>query len=224
MALSACATRSQSGDNAAALDAADGTGGICVPISERGMRELGCYITAIEQLGALPSEPIFWHVTRYPDRSAAEAAVADAASRGTRSTVVESLGSVWLFAVQGVDWRSSGGEQLARIGPLPVRAGTGYNALYMEAVFRPGMKSIVHRHSGPEAWYTLAGETCLETPDGTRVGRAGGEHVIIPEGSPMELTATGTSLRRSLVLILHDSAQAPSYLETTWKPKGVCRR
>ena len=34
------------------------------------------------------------------------------------------------------------------------------------------MKSAVHRHSGPEAWYTVSGETCLETPDGTQVGRA----------------------------------------------------
>jgi len=30
--------------------------------------------------------------------------------------------------------------------------GVAYTAQYMEAVLRPGMKSLVHRHSGPEAW------------------------------------------------------------------------
>jgi quercetin dioxygenase-like cupin family protein len=93
----------------------------------------------------------------------------------------------------------------------------------MEAIFRPGMKSAVHRHSGPEAWYTLAGETCLETPDGVMVGRAGGPPVIVPQGTPMELTATGTEVRRALVLILHDSAQPATMPATDWTPKGRCK-
>src|SRR5712664_687350 len=44
----------------------------------------------------------------------------------------------------------------------PSRAASPTLRNTMEAVLRPGMKSLVHRHSGPEAWYTLAGETCLE--------------------------------------------------------------
>ena len=87
---------------------------------------------------------------------------------------------------------------------------------------RPGMKSEIHRHSGPEAWYTLSGETCLETPKGTQVGRADGPPVIVPAGEPMELTATGTVIRRSLVLILHEAAQKPTTMETVWKPRGLC--
>ena len=44
--------------------------------------------------------------------------------------------------------------------------------------------------SRPETWYTFSGETCLETPDGMMVGRAGGTDVIVPAGPPVELTAT----------------------------------
>ena len=105
-----------------------------------------------------------------------------------------------------------------------MRWGVTYSALYMETSMRPGMKSAVHRHSGPEAWYTLSGETCLETPEGTQVGRAGGRQVIVPGGLPMELTATGTTVRRSLVLILHDSSALPTTPELTWVPQGLCLR
>jgi hypothetical protein len=56
------------------------------------------------------------------------------------------------------------------------------------------------------------------------VGRAGGQYVIVPGGPPMELTATGTEVRRAQVLILHDSSQPPSSLAPDGKPKGLCQK
>ena len=103
-------------------------------------------------------------------------------------------------------------------------ATANYSAQYMEAVFTPGMTAPAHRHSGPEAWYTLTGETILETPEGKMVGRAGGSAVIVPGGPPMHLTATGSETRRALVLILHDSTQPPTTMVHDWAPKGLCRR
>jgi quercetin dioxygenase-like cupin family protein len=84
------------------------------------------------------------------------------------------------------------------------------------------MKSAVHRHPGPEAWYNLTGETCLETPEGRLLSR-GGETLIVPGGPPMELTATGTDTRRSLVLILHDTSMPAGMPAPDWKPKGLCQ-
>src|SRR5262249_10191969 len=194
----------------------EGTRGICVPISERGSRQLGCYITATQSLGRLGRAPVFWHLDRYPTRSAAEAV------KTPNGTVVESLGETWLLTIAAADWRPPGGERVARIGPLPIDVDTAYTAQYMEAVFTPGMKSVVHRHSGPEAWYNLSGETCLETPAGRRAARPG-ETVIIPGGPPMELTATGAETRRALVLVLHDSSMPYGMLAPDWKPKGLCR-
>src|SRR5215216_7685842 len=116
-----------------------------------------------------------------------------------------------------------GKESIAEIGPLPVVAGENYSVQYMEAIFTPGMTAPSHTHAGPEAWYTVSGETCLETSDGKQVGRAGGEHVIVPGGPPMHLTATGTETRRALVLILHESSLPPTTPVHDWSPKGICR-
>jgi len=189
---------------------------VCRPVSER-TSEVGCWIMSDDGLGQLPRAPIFWHLDSYPTRAQAEAA------RGQRGTVVESLGKVWLFSIDAAGWRPPSGERVAEIGPLPVRTDLEYSAQYMEAIFTPGMTAPAHRHSGSEAWYTLSGETCLETPDGAMVGRAGGSNVIVPGGPPMHLTATGTETRRALVLILHDSAQPATTPVSDWTPKGLCK-
>jgi len=190
---------------------------ICRPIAER-TAEAGCWITAHSVLAELPQAPVFWHLDTYATRADAEAA------RGPHGTVVDSLAKVWLLSIEPAGWRPRGGERVAEIGPLPVRADARYAAQYMEAIFTPGMTAPAHRHSGPEAWYTLTGETCLETPDGKLIGRAGGSNVIVPGGPPMHLTATGSETRRALVLILHDSTQPPTTPEHDWKPKGLCTR
>jgi len=195
----------------------DGTGVACIPVGERAGREFGCFILATQVIGPLDSAHAFWHLSTFATRPAAEAAA------GPHGKVVESLGTMWLLTIADARWRPSQGTYVAAIGPLPVARGVAYTAQYMEAVLRPGMKSLVHRHSGPEAWYTLAGETCLETPAGTLVGRAGGSPIIVSQGPPMELTATGTDVRRALVLILHDSAQPATSPAPDWRPKGLCK-
>jgi hypothetical protein len=191
--------------------------GVCVPRSQRVGQEVGCFIVTEQAIGPLGPGPVFWHVTRFAFRDQANA------ERPTTGTVLEAYGGVWLMTIANAEWRSRRGTHVAAIGPLPIKLGAAYSALYMEASMQPGMKSAVHQHSGPEAWYTLSGETCLETPAGIQVGRASGPQVIVPEGLPMELTATGSTLRQSLVLILHDSSKPPTTPEATWVPRGLCK-
>jgi quercetin dioxygenase-like cupin family protein len=193
------------------------TGGACIPASERAGRLFGCFIVAAQPVGQLERAAAFWHVETFPNRAAGEKA------KSARGTLLEAFGQVWLLTIAEAGWRSPGGLHVAEIGPLPTTPGSAYTAQFMEAVFRPGMKSLVHRHSGPEAWYTVSGETCLETPQGTMIGRAGGSQVIVPGGPPMELTATGSEVRRALVLILHDSAQPPTSPVSDWTPRGLCK-
>jgi quercetin dioxygenase-like cupin family protein len=193
------------------------TRGACIPVSERAGLTYGCFILAAEPVGSLDPGTAFWHVETFPMRAAAERA------KGPRGTVVEAFGKVWLLTIAKSGWKSPGAAQVTEIGPLPVKPGTAYTAQFMEAVFRPGMKSRIHRHAGPEAWYTLSGETCLETPQGAMTGRAGGSHVIVPAGAPMELTATGSQTRRALVLILHDSSQPHTTPASDWTPRGLCK-
>ena len=189
-------------------------GGVCRLVSER-TADIGCWIISNDPVGELAGTQTFWHLDVFATREAAEAA------KTKRSTVVQALGKVWLLTIDDANWRPSAGEHVSTIGPLPIAPGV-YAAQYMEAVFTPGMTAAEHTHSGPEAWYTLAGETCLETPNGKQIGRPDGPPVIVPGGLPMHLTATGTEVRRALVLILHDATKPATALHHDWKHTGLC--
>jgi quercetin dioxygenase-like cupin family protein len=192
----------------------------CEPVADRAGRTLGCFITAREELGPLPRDSaLYWHVTSFPTLATAAAA----AAKAPRSTAITSLGLNWLFTIANAGWRSDGGRRVARIGPLSLIEAPSFAAVYMEGVFQPGMESRVHRHPGVEAWYTLEGAQCVETPEGRLVQRAGEPGVMVPGGLPMRLTAIGTGIRRSLVLILQDSGQPRSTHALDWAPKGLCK-
>lgn len=196
------------------------TDGTCIPAAERAGRAFGCFITARQELGRLPKDPaLYWHLDAFPTRAAAERA------RVPRSSVVESLGRIWLFTIAPIDWRpSSPGTRMARIGPLPLVAADSLAAVYMEGVFQPGMNTVVHRHAGVEAWFTLEGSMCLETPTGTVLQTARDTGVLVPAGVPMMLTGTGTGPRRSVVLILQDATQPRSTPAPDWTPRGLCAK
>jgi quercetin dioxygenase-like cupin family protein len=87
---------------------------------------------------------------------------------------------------------------VARIGPLVLPRAPVYTAVFSFAAMQPGQRSIVHTHPGPEGWYMLAGEQCLETSVGVFRGSSGstGQTVVAPANVPMELTITGNQLRR----------------------------
>lgn len=190
----------------------------CVPVAQRGGQEFGCFITAREELGALPKDSaLYWHIDAFTTPAAAEEA------KGPRSTVVRSLNRIWLFTIGERGWRPASGKRIALVGPLPLVDADAYAAVYMEGVFKPGMHSAVHRHPGVEAWYTVEGEQCLETPHGKIEQRAGAPGMMVSGGEPMMLTGTGAGVRRSLVLILQDAAKPRSVLATDWTPAGLCR-
>lgn len=189
----------------------------CPPASERTDEPGPTCAIGTERIGALPDRPIFWHLDTYRTRTDAEAA------RDPRGTIVESFGKVWLFTIAEAAWRPAGGERVAAIGPLPIAAHTDYTAVYMQSIFDPGMTAPIHQHSGPEAFYTLTGDTCLETPEGMLSGHGDGNVVIVPAGPPMLLTATGTVRRRGIVLILHDSSQPATTMVHDWTPKHLCK-
>ena len=189
-------------------------GGCTTPASER-TGDIGCYLSMTKELGVLPPAPVFWHVYNFPSRFLASAGA------GPLGVVVEAFDKVWLFAVAEKEWRPSGGERVAVIGPLEVKAGRSYTARYMEAAFMPGMRTSVHRHSGPEAWYLVSGSQCLETPDGAIVAKAG-DSAVVPEGPPMVLSSVGRETRRSVLLVLHESNQPWVSPAGDWQPKGAC--
>jgi mannose-6-phosphate isomerase-like protein (cupin superfamily) len=184
------------------------------PVAARTADE-GCYLVATEAVGRLSAGEVFWHHYTYPTLAAANAV------RTPRSSVVQSQGKVWLYAIADSAWRPSSGERLALVGPLPHDSQTVYTARYMEATIPPGKTTSVHVHSGPEAWYVLEGAQCLETPDGVTVVRAG-ESAVVRQGPEMILAGMGSVIRRTVLLVLHDASQPWMVSTTSWKPKGLC--
>jgi quercetin dioxygenase-like cupin family protein len=193
------------------------SGAPCKPATEQFGDQLGCWIISNVDLGELTQEPLFWHLDVFPNRADAETA------KGPGGTVIEAFEKIWLSTIAGANWRATGGSQIAMIGPLPgLSPNEGYTAQYMETVTVPGHSTSVHRHDGPELWYTLTGQVCLETPDGAAIGHAG-ESTIAPPRVAMRGTTVGSETRRSLVVVLYKSS-GPSFTRAPdWTPKGLCQ-
>ncbi len=160
---------------------------------------------------------VVWRLYRFADRAAAEAA------RSPRGVVAEVADTVWLseLAEQGAPpARAAGGALALESGPLVLPPAPSYEASLAYAVFRPGMRSRVHVHAGPEAFYVLAGAQCVETPAGV-VRTAAGGTTVLAAGTPMALAAAGDGERRAFAIVVHD-ARRPQAEATPWRPAGAC--
>jgi quercetin dioxygenase-like cupin family protein len=186
----------------------------CVPAEGR-QDQLGCWIIATLPVAATAGSALYWHVYELPAQG--EPAVADLG--GGRS--VRAYGRNWLFMMAGRDWRPNVGRHVATVGPmLPLTTGP-HTASFSAAMFKPGMRSRIHTHPGPEAWVVLEGEQCLETPEGVMRGAAG-DSMMVRGGIPMALFGTGTTSRRALVVVLHPTGELPGKIYADWQPTGAC--
>jgi quercetin dioxygenase-like cupin family protein len=174
-------------------------------------------LLAKQELGKLSPERVFWHLDVYPSSASAQA------ERTANGTVVQSFGKIWLFTIDGEAWRPPTGQHVASIGPLEIQPAPAFAAEYLRSIFTPGMSAPVHMHSGPEAFYSLSGDTCLETPQGVTVEKGAGNIVMVRGGPPMLLMAVGTETREAFALILHDSSRPPTTMVQDWSPKGLCK-
>jgi mannose-6-phosphate isomerase-like protein (cupin superfamily) len=188
----------------------------CLPVGERAGRDVGCWLLVSQPLGVVSQPTLYWHLVTHETRAAANAA------KEPHGIVVEALERIWVFTIADAGWRPAEGTHVAEIGPLQVRSGQHYTALYAEGVSNIGDVTPVHRHPGPEAWYTIAGEMCIETPAGKTLARAG-DTTIIPADNPITLIAVGSTQRRSVWLVLHPSEQPWTAPARDWTPKGLCK-
>jgi quercetin dioxygenase-like cupin family protein len=186
-----------------------------VPVGKQ-RPEFGCFNIGTATGLHFNQASVYWHLRAFPNRKAAEAA------KSATGIVVEEDGRVWLSEFGARNIAPRGGKAIAVIGPLQLPAAESYTAVLSYAVMRPGDSSRVHTHPGPEGWYVLAGEQCLETPAGADRAQAGGTTTVRPN-IPMELNVTGTKLRRAFALVIHDSAQQRG-IPSDWKPSGACSR
>jgi quercetin dioxygenase-like cupin family protein len=194
------------------------------PCMEDGLRssDTGCQLLAKMNVSQFPDGPLFWCLNRFPTRQAAEAAKIE------NSLVVEAEGQCWLFSFGPKSAAPKAGELVASVGPLQLTSdrlpkASVYEVVAYLAVMPPGTYTRVHVHPGPEAWYVLSGEQCLETPAG--VMKAGtGASMFAPPMTPMRLTNSGSSIRRALFIVIHDVKQPWTIPIDDWKPSGSCDR
>lgn len=178
----------------------------------------GCIVLGRQALGALPrTTALYWHIDVFDSAKAAEQA------KTPHSMVVVSHGKAWLFTISDLDWRARGGHNVGRVGPLPLVTARDYAVEYVEGDFPPGMMTRVHRHPGAEAFYTVEGQTCLETPKGVFQQAAGGPGIIIPGGTPMRLTAIGKQTRFGFAAVIQDASKPFSSPALDWQPRDLCR-
>ena len=189
----------------------------CVDVAPGEQRPAyGCFNVGVVTGLRFDQPSVYWHLRAFPSRAAAEAA------RSATGIVVEEDGRAWLSEFGPRNIASRGGKAVAVVGPLQLSDAKSHTAVLSYAVMRPGDRSRVHTHAGPEGWYVLTGAQCLDTPAGAH--RAGaGATMTVRGNTPMELSVTGKSLRRAFALVIHDSAQQRG-TPSDWKPSGACRQ
>jgi len=176
---------------------------------------------ALHEFTALPKGILFLRLENFSTADAARRAATPA------SAVVEWAGKIWLLTLGSKGERSRGGTFVSEIGPISaIPPAAKYLLDVNEADFGPEMKAevalAVHTHPGPEIFYLLTGEQCLETPNGI-IRASAGEGMVAPANTPMQLNITGSSSRDAFFVIIHDAAK-PRVTPSDWEPKGQCDR
>ena len=186
--------------------------GLCTAPVPADPETAGCYLTNVLKLAGTPPE-LYWHIAQFDTTSAAQAE----AQRHDRAAVTHIHGRTWLYVLGGPKETIAGGTSRAVIGPLAVPRAPA-TAYFSEAIFPPGMRTRVHSHPGPEAFYVVEGEQCMESPTDKRNIAAGGTYVVA-SGPHVQAAPKG---RRNLVLILSPDGAAPVIPGGDWTPSSFC--
>jgi quercetin dioxygenase-like cupin family protein len=173
---------------------------VCVENSPERRGGIGCSIIGSKLLPDGLKGPQYWHIDQFDSLQLARTAV------GPASIAFEASGTSWLMTIESQTSDHHGGRHVAQVGPLPLPPAQRYAMQVNSAAFTAGMYTLVHHHSGAEAFYVTEGEQCLETS--TRAFKLRkGETLVLPTGVPMRLVATGRTLRRGVGVIVHDATQ-----------------
>ena len=194
----------------------------CGPSPMPGKRpsDVDCALLVQKQFATLPSGDLVLRIENFATIDGAKAAATPA------SAVVEASGKVWLLTLSSKGQRSHDGQFVTEVGPIPpIPYAANYVMDVAEADLGTANKEAVaraiHTHPGPEVFYLLTGEQCLETPNGVTKARAG-EGMSAPANTPMQLNIMGQSKRDAFFIVIHDAAK-PRVNVSDWQPRGLCR-
>ena len=114
------------------------------------------------------------------------------------------------MTVEGKTSDHHGGRHVALIGPLTLPAAKGYTMRVQSSLLRHGASTPVHIHSGPEVFYIVSGEQCLETQKAAHRLKAG-KFFVLATDQIHRGRVQSTEMRGALALVLHDSKRPPSH-------------
>jgi hypothetical protein len=149
----------------------------------------------------LPSGPLFWRLENFPTLAEAQAAA------GPTGLAADSGGKVWLFTLGPAGGSSTGGTKVAEVGPIPTVVATHYLLRINEASGPPGSITTVHTHPGSEAFYVLAGEQSIRTPQGMIHVKVGQPEAGPGNGTPLQVSSSGSTDLHALVMFVVDATK-----------------
>lgn len=173
----------------------------------------GCYNTNTLDLAGAPSS-LFWQIYEFASVEAAETE----ARLHRWAAVTTAHSRVWLYLLSDTGQTIDGIDARAVIGPLVLPNGPA-TAHFAEAIFPPGMRTRVHSHPGPEAFFVVDGEQCMESPTDRAILTAGQSYVVAA-GPHLQAAPRG---RRNLVLIIAPKDE-PFVVPAggDWRPSSFC--
>jgi hypothetical protein len=178
------------------------TSGLCVwPSLAIAQQALVVKALAEKKVTELPAGPLFWRLENFPTLAQAEAAA------GPMGLAAESGGKVWLFTLGAAGGASVGGTKLAEVGPLPQVVATQYLLRINEASGPPGSITTVHTHPGSEAFYVLAGEQSIRTPQGMIHVKVGQPETGPGGDTPLQVSSSGSTDLHALVMFVVDATK-----------------
>jgi mannose-6-phosphate isomerase-like protein (cupin superfamily) len=154
-----------------------------------------------KEVTELPQGPLFWRIETFPTLEEAEAAA------GPWGLAAEAAGEVWLFTLGPEGEETPGGTLVAEVGPLPEVVAPLYLLRINEGTAIVGGSTIVHTHPGAEAFYVLAGEVSVRTPEGVMTVEAGQAMAGHAPGTVMQVYNSGSTDLHELVMFVVDATQ-----------------
>jgi len=154
-----------------------------------------------KKVSELPAGELYWRIENFPTSEQASAAASPWA------LVTESTGRVWLFTLGAAGGTTPGGAKVGEVGPIPRVAASQYLLRINEASGPPGSVTPIHSHPGSEAFFVLSGEQSIRGAHGTLVVRSGQPEAGHGAGMAMQVSSSGTTDLRSLVMFVVDADQ-----------------
>jgi len=148
-----------------------------------------------------PPAPWYWRIENFPTLAQAQSAA------GPMSLAVEAAGKVWLFTLGPRGGSTPGAAKVAEIGPVAPITASDYLLRINYVTGPPGTRTPVHTHPGSETFYVLTGRLGQKSSQGVSYVEAGQSMAGRGPEMPMEVSSSGTSDLKALVMFVVDASR-----------------